>query len=59
MKFTILATFLAAASGVVEAGGCKPGTYRCTLNKKGWETCSTSRNWVVRIFPFYMLTPWH
>ncbi|KAK0749226.1 hypothetical protein B0T18DRAFT_427379 [Schizothecium vesticola] len=46
MKFGFAVAFLAAASGVAEAGKCKPGTYRCTLNKKGWETCSTSRNWV-------------
>lgn len=51
MKIAILATVLAAASGVVEAGKCKAGTYRCTLNKKGWETCSTQRNWVVRTPP--------
>jgi hypothetical protein len=57
MKFTILATVLAATSGVVEAGRCRAGTYRCTLNKKGWETCSTQRNWVVSIPPLWHIHP--
>lgn len=58
MKFTIVAAVVAAVSGVAEAGRCKPGTYRCTLNKKGWETCSTQRNWVVRV-PLSLADPAH
>ncbi|KAK0656766.1 hypothetical protein B0T16DRAFT_452297 [Cercophora newfieldiana] len=26
--------------------GCKPATYRCSWNKKGWEVCNTSGYWV-------------
>lgn len=26
---------------------CKPATYSCTHNHKGWQVCNTSGQWVV------------
>ncbi|KAG3186408.1 hypothetical protein PC129_g25262 [Phytophthora cactorum] len=39
----VLATFAAAAP---KSYGCKPGTYACKSNAKGWQVCNTEGVWV-------------
>ncbi|KAK5662834.1 hypothetical protein OQA88_6245 [Cercophora sp. LCS_1] len=29
-----------------EGWGCKPGTYRCSPYRNGWDVCNTGRSWV-------------
>ena len=31
----------------VKRWNCTPGTYSCTADKKGWQVCDVSGNWVV------------
>jgi hypothetical protein len=50
MKFSTVLGFAAIASASPQ-WGCKPGTYSCTPNHKGWQVCSTARQWVVSSSP--------
>ena len=42
----VLATFAVAAPDNFGGGSCRPGTYRCKSNARGWEVCTTQRQWV-------------
>ncbi len=33
---------------------CRPGTYSCTTNKKGWRVCDISGHWVVSTTPSFL-----
>jgi len=39
-------------------GWCKPGTYACLANKKGWKVCNTSHKWVVSSSRHDFSRPW-
>ena len=44
--FAVLA--LVSAAAAVPNGCCQSGTYSCTWNNKGWQTCSNNQ-WIVSI----------
>ena len=44
MKFLSVVALAGLASAQF---GCKPGTYACTPNARGWMVCNTSGIWVV------------
>ena len=43
----VLATFaVAAPDGAPDNFRCRPGTYRCKANARGWEVCTTQGQFV-------------
>ena len=44
-----LAALAAASPSPKATKKCKPGTYSCTNNSEGWQTCDVSGKWVVSI----------
>ncbi|KAL6857599.1 hypothetical protein ACO1O0_005040 [Amphichorda felina] len=41
-----LAAVAAASPSPKATKKCKPGTYSCTNNAEGWQTCDVSGKWV-------------